>query len=287
MAAPVQPQDGVTEIETDLLVECLYRRFGVDFRGFERQALGRRLLDFCARQGIDSISALQGRVLREPDLARRALCFASESPSDFLTGAIPFTALRCAALPVLRSASWPGIWIAECGDPALVIQLAAMLEEEGLLDKTQLFVTNANEDLLHKVSQMRLDPARLAQCEEQHAKAGGRLPLRSYCDEQDDGVSLKTELCRNIVWAQHDLASDASFMEFHTIVCQRPLRDLGPALQLRALGVFSESLCNFGILQIEPPASIAPSELGRNFVCLLAEQGIYRRSPVGAARQLP
>ncbi|MES2900016.1 MAG: hypothetical protein V4723_09820 [Pseudomonadota bacterium] len=279
MVEPIQPQDGVTEIETDLLVECLYRRFGVDFRGFERGALGRRLAALCQNEGVDSISALQGRILREPDLARRAMAFASESPSDFLTSSIPFTAMRCAALPVLRSASWPGIWIAECGDPALVIQLAAMLEEEGLLDKSQLFVTNANEDVLMQVSQLWLDESDLAAADDRHRKAGGTQALASYCEAHEGGMRLKPEHGRNIVWAQHDLASDASFMEFHLIACQRPLRDLGPALQLRALGVFSESLCNFGILQIEPPASIAPSELVRNFVCLLPEQGIYRRSP--------
>jgi len=279
MGEQVQLHDGVVDIETDLLVECLYRRFGVDYRGFERDALAHRLAAFCELEAIACISSLQGRILREPELARRARSFASESPSDFMTSAIPFTALRCAALPVLRSASWPGIWVAECGDPALVIQLAAMLEEEGLLDKSQLYVTNANEDVMLEVSQLRLDLARLASCDEQHRKAGGRQPLGSYCEEHEGGVRLKPELGRNIVWAQHDLASDASFMEFHLIACQRPLRDLGPALQLRALGVFSESLANFGILQIEPPASIAPSELGRNFICLLAEQGIYRRSP--------
>ncbi len=279
MQGQVQAQDGVAEIETDLLVECLYRRFGVDYRGFERVGLGRRLALFCQQEAIESISALQGRILREPELARAAMAFASDSPSAFLTSAIPFTALRCAALPVLRSASWPGIWIAECGDASLVIQLAAMLEEEGMLDKSQLFVTNANEDLLLQVSQLRLDAAQLAEADERHRKSGGRQPLNTYCEAHEDGVRLKPEHARNIVWAQHDLASDASFMEFHLIACQRPLRDMGPALQLRALGVFSESLCNFGILQIEPPASIAPSEIGRNFICLLAEQGIYRRSP--------
>lgn len=279
MVSEVQPQDAIAGIETDLLVECLYRRFGVDFRGFERQALGRRFARFCEHNGFDSLSALQGRILRDPLLARRALCYASQSPSAFLTGAIPFTAMRCAVLPVLRSVSWPGIWIAECGDPALVVQLAAMLDDEGLLDKTQLFVTNANDDLLREVSKLQLDAAALARSDEQHLKAGGKQPLRAYCEVHEDGVRLKAELCRNIVWAQHDLASDASFMECHMAVCQRPLRDMGPALQLRALGVFAQSLCNFGILQVEPPASIAPSELARNFISLLPEQGIYRRSP--------
>jgi chemotaxis protein methyltransferase CheR len=188
-------------------------------------------------------------------------------------------AMRCAALPVLRSASWPVVWLAECGDPGLVLQLAVMLEEEGLLGKTQLFVTSANDDLLGEVEAVAVAADSMLDRDERHLKGGGRSSLLDYCERDGEFYKLRADLRQNIVWGQYDLASDASFNEFHLILCQRPLKELDLPLQRRALGLFSQSLCNFGILQVEPPSDLLGTEFAKDFTCLLGEQGLYRRLP--------
>jgi chemotaxis protein methyltransferase CheR len=281
MAGPLTAADAsaVAQLETSLLVEGLYRRYGVDFRGFEPLGLERKLDAFAALQGMDSISALQGKVLHDPAFARMAMRHLSAGASAFLTTPACFMAMRCAALPVLRSASWPVIWLAECGDPALVVQLVVMLEEEGLLGKTQLFVTSANDALLAEVATLALACERMDAHDALHLKGGGRHPLREYCERDGEHFTLRADLRHNIVWGQYDLASDASFNEFHLIVCQRPLKDFDLALQRRALGVFRQSLCNFGILQVEPPSDVLGNEFAKDFTCLLGEQGVYRRLP--------
>ncbi len=246
MAGPLivpgeRTEDTVGLLETDLFIEGVYRQFGVDYRGFERDGMHARLDVLRAQEQVASVSALQGQVLHDPAFARRAMQHLSASTGPFLRSPSAVMALRLAALPVLRSQSWPVVWLAECADAGFVREMVEMLEQEGLLGKTQLFVTNANEDVL-------------------------REAMRSGAHE-------------NIVWAQYDLASDASFKEFHLIVCQRPLRDFALPLQRRALGIFSQSLSNFGILQLEPPVNVLGPELSRDFTCLLGEQGIYRKRP--------
>ncbi|MEJ7805177.1 MAG: hypothetical protein WKG03_04575 [Telluria sp.] len=272
-------ESGVAQLETSLLVEGLYRRYGVDFRGFDAVALERRLEAFVAQEGVDSISALQGKVLHDLAFARQAMRHLSHSASPFLTQAPCFMAMRCAALPVLRSASWPVVWVAECGDPGLVLQLAVMLEEEGLLSKTQLFVTSANDDLLGEMEKVAVTAASMPERDERHLLGGGRHSLVDYCERDGDFYTLRAALRQNIVWGQYDLASDGSFNEFHLIVCQRPLKDFDLPLQRRALGLFSQSLCNFGILQVEPPSDVLGTEFAKDFTCLLGEQGVYRRLP--------
>jgi chemotaxis protein methyltransferase CheR len=275
----VADDSGLAQLETSLFVEGLYRRYGVDFRGFEPVGLGRKLGAFLAQAGVDNISALQGRVLHDFGFARRTMRHLSESASEFFTTPQCFMAMRCAALPVLRSASWPVIWVAECGDPGFVLQLAVMLEEEGLLGKTQVFVTSANDELLGDVEALRVPAESMPERDERHLKSGGRRPLAEYCERDGDSFTLRAELKQNIVWGQYDLASDASFNEFHLVVCQRPLKDFDLPLQRRALGLFGQSLCNFGILQIEPPSDVMASEFSKAFTCLLGEQGVYRRLP--------
>lgn len=281
MAGPLTSSDecGVAQLETSLFVEGLYRRYGVDFRGFEAAGVERRLQAFLPRAGVDSISALQGKVLHDLAFARQAMRHLSESASAFLTRAPCFMAMRCAALPVLRSASWPVIWVAECSDPGLVLQLAVMLEEEGLLGKTQLFVTSANDDLLGEVQAVAVPAAGMPERDERHLLGGARHSLLDYCERDGAFYKLRADLRQNIVWGQYDLASDASLNEFHLILCQRPLKQFALPLQRRALGLFRQSLCNFGILQLEPPSAVLGTEFARDFTCLLGEQGLYRRLP--------
>lgn len=266
-------------MEAGLFVEAVYRQFGCDFRGYDKLALKHKLALLAERSGAANISALQGRVLREHALAREAFRFLSVSATPFLTMPSSFMALRCAVLPVLRSASWPVIWIAECADPGIVMQMAVMLAEEGLAGKTQLFITNPNEEVLGDVAQLRLSAQGLAERDAGHLRSGGLRPLADYCDQVDGSFSLRAELRENIVWSQYDLASDTSFKEFELVVCQRPLGEFELALQRRALDIFGKSLCNFGILQIEAPNVSLSADLAREFVSILPEQGIYRRTP--------
>jgi chemotaxis protein methyltransferase CheR len=275
----VDQDSGVAQLEASLFAEALYRRYGVDYRGYAAAGLARKLDSLRGMAGLDSISALQGKVLHELDFARRAMRVLSASGSSALTSAACFMPMRCAALPVLRSASWPVLWLAECSDPALVMQLVVMLEEEGLLGKTQIFVTSANEELLAEVEQLALPKASIAALEALHMQGGARRALADYCEPDGEQLRLRAPLRHNIVWGQYDLASDASFNEFHLILCQRSFRDFDLQLQRRALGLFSQSLCNFGILQLEPPSELPGSGFGRDFACLLPEQGLYRRLP--------
>ena len=283
MAGPLIVTDDstVAQLETSLFVEGLYRRYGVDFRGYEPAGLGRKLASLLAEAGLDTVSSLQGRMLHDHGFAKQTMrrLSASLDASAFFTTPQCFMAMRCAALPLLRSASWPVIWVAECSDPGFVLQLAVMLEEEGLLGKTQVYVTSANDELLAQVETLAVTTGSMPERDERHLKSGGKRPLAQYCEGDGVTFKLRAGLRQNIVWGQYDLASDGSFNEFHLVVCQRPLKEFDLPLQRRALGLFSQSLCNFGILQVAPPSDVLGTEFAKDFTCLLGEQGVYRRLP--------
>ncbi|HEX8611520.1 MAG TPA: hypothetical protein VF800_09555 [Telluria sp.] len=282
---PAHDANAVSAIETDLLIEALYRHSGMDFRAYRKPDIERKLALLCERAGLASMSALQGALLREPRVCQQVSRSLSNSESALFALPSTLIALRCAALPVLRAASWPSIWLAECADDKLLLQLVAMLEEEGLLAKTQLFVTSAHDALVREVAALRLTHAQMEREEERFLMAGGQRGLRAYCNEDAGGFQLKASVRANIVGSQYDLASGASFREFELIVCQRPLNCLELSSQRRAVGLFRQSLCNFGILHIDSPDDAIVSELTRDFLCVLADQGLYRLIPSGSGQR--
>ena len=267
-------------LETELFAEAAYREYGVELRGFEPEWLLGRLLAFNQHRMIRSISVLQGDVLRDVSLARDAFAFISENDGSFFIKPASFMALRCAVLPLLRSVSWPVLWVAECADSAFLMQLVIMLEEEGLLSRTELFVTNANEEVLNRVASLHVTPEEFHARDEVYIRGGGRAPLCNYFEQNETGYELQDRLRHHIVWNQHDLTADSSFNECHLVICQRKLTDYGSALRKRALKLFADSLCNFGILQLDGSSNPVTHDLMRDFTCLLNEQGIYKRVPI-------
>ena len=276
-APPDYPGEGV--LETSLLLTALHARFGADFRGFNPLVIKAKLEELVARCDFENISVLQGRVLRDQKLGHDVIRLLSTGHSASLNDSHLLMALRFAVVPILRSSPWPAIWIADCTHPGLVVLIAAMLKEEGQLERTQLYVTSADELFVQEIPELRMSLEDVEQLERLHTANGGHGSLLSYLEADGDGYTLGAATRASLTCHVHDLASDASFREFETVVCARPLREYGFELQQRALGIFSESLCGFGVLQIDPSSAMRTLAAEFCFAPVLPGQGLYRRLP--------
>src|SRR5687768_7856760 len=70
---PARERSEVEGLEVDLLLEGLFRRYGTDFRHYARASLRRRLGNLMREDGLESISALQGKAFHEPDYIDRVV----------------------------------------------------------------------------------------------------------------------------------------------------------------------------------------------------------------------
>lgn len=285
MAVPVSALEQVDEerrhvledIEIDLLLEGLYQFYGDDFRGYERAALKQKLLDVMQASGLSSISALQDQVLhREP--ARAGLLHALGSRETALFEHDDYLrALGEVIGPLLRSYANPRIWLAEPASAEEVFTLAILLEEEGLYDKTTLFVTSSNDAVLREARQGSFACEKMADYEGNYRRWGGRHSLAGYCRGDNGKWSFLPQLMRNITWAQSSLATDTSFNEFQLILCNS-LTDFGAPLRRRALGLFNESLVRFGILGVNRASDFESAPFFIHYKTISQEHGLYRRT---------
>ena len=270
----------IEEIEADLLLEALYRRFGTDLRTLERAPLRHRLLAFMRGRGLASLSALQAQVLHDEavgmDLAR---CL-SMRPAALFDDPASIVLLRQTLRPWLRSCPMARVWVSECTGVEDVYTLAILLREEGFYDKTLLFATAASETMLNAARSGRIPVDEFARYQQNYLRSGGRHSLEDYLEAEPDSegrLVFRPELGRNIIWAQYNLATDATFNEFQLIVCRSALSDLRPAMRQRALKLFHESLAVFGYLIVHPDDAMAhlPDDVALKAVH--PESGLYRR----------
>lgn len=239
------------ELETDLLLEALFQRFGFDFRAYERGALKRKLHELMAHRGLATVSQVQDRSLHDPETRSALLRMLSVPPAYLFDDPHQARQLRAVLTACLRGCAVPRVWLAECAGAEEAWSLAILLADEGLLARTEIFATVANEDILAEIGDASIPTERMAEYRENYLKSGGKANLADYFDVKGKRAVLAPHLRSRITWAQYNLVTDASFNEFQLILCRKALADFGPLLRQRTLRLFHDSLALFGVLGLD------------------------------------
>lgn len=267
----------IEDVEIDLLLEGICRRYGEDFRAYERHFLRRKAIDFMHARGLDTISALQNLVLHDT-AAASDLCQAFVvQQSAIFDDVDEFKALRDKIGPLLGSYVAPKIWIAECLCAEEVFSFAILLMEEGHYDRSLIFATCSNEAVLQEIKKGAFSPDRIAAYEENYRQSGGRRSFAEYYEIRGDRAVFHESLHSRIIWAQYNLCTDSSFNEFQFISCRKSYASFGKPLQRRILTLFNDSLSRFGILNVDAGIDTECSSLFMNYR-ELGRRSIYRRT---------
>jgi chemotaxis protein methyltransferase CheR len=240
----------VDEIEIKLLLEAISLRYGYDFREYAAEPLRRSISAGMSAEAVPTISAYQDRLLRDARCMRRLLTTVGVSVTSMFREADTWRCLRQEIVPVLRTYPSLRIWSVGCATGEEVYSLAITLEEEGLYERSSIYATDMNEDALAIARVGSCPLERLRSYEHDYLRAGGRSSLSNYFTSAGRTGRLKRELLRNVTWAQHNLVTDASFNDFHLIVCRNVLIYFRLALQQRVHHLFYESLVRSGFIAL-------------------------------------
>jgi len=247
VSAITQPER-VEEIEFELLLEGIFRQWGFDFRNYAPSSLRRRVLNFMRGEHISSISALQDRVLHDRDWLNRFLYSLSVNVSAVFRDPSFYRTFRQEVVPLLRTYPFVRIWLAGVSMGEEVYSLAILLQEEGLYDRCRIYATDINDSVLKKAKE-GIYPLDLMQSyTSNYIKAGGDREFSNYYTAAYDRAIFKSSLRENVVFAQHNLVGDASFNEFHVILCRNVMIYFNNQLQANVHHLLYESLVMFGIL---------------------------------------
>ena len=251
MAAMDGSHADVAQLETTLLLEAMYQRFGHDFRAYDQLAVQRKLRVLMDARALATVSALQEQLLHGAGVVQDVLRTLALAPVGLFDDPAFARELRTVLAPGLHASAVPKIWLAECAGAPEAWALATALAEQQLASRTEIYATVANEDLMLEMRDATVPAETIAQWRDLYAQGGGAGDLAAFFDIADGRARLRASLRERITWAQYSLATDASFNEFQAILCSRALPDFGPALRQRALGLFHDSLARFGVLAID------------------------------------
>ncbi|TFW19886.1 chemotaxis protein [Massilia arenosa] len=240
------------ELELELLLEALRQRFGYDYRAYDRMTVRRKVHAVQQERGLATVSLLQNAVLHEAGVADQLLRALAVQPMLLFDDPEQARLTRI-ALACLHASPVPRVWMPDCAGAEAAWSLAILLAEEQLHARTEIFATVATEELLREALEASIPLERMAEYQENYLKSGGRSNLAGYFDIKGKRATLVETLRARITWSQYNIVTDASPNEFQMIIARRMLPDLGPVLRQRVLRLFHESLCLFGVINLDRP----------------------------------
>ena len=271
------PPTEVARIEVNLLLEALYQRYGYDFREYARETLERRVAQFQLDAGIASLTEVIGRVLREPRLFYRLIAYFSINVTALFRDPAVYAALRAQVLPMLRT--WPHVkvWDAGCATGEEVYSLAVLLCEEGLYERATIYATDINPSALETARAGVYPLETILRGSLNYLASNAPGSLGDYYYAAGDAATLDARLRRNVTFARHNLAMDASFGEMQLIVCRNVLIYFNRELQNQVLELFWESLENGGYLCLGDNESLLFTSVVDRFDVVNESARIYKK----------
>lgn len=265
------------EIEIQLLLEGLYRYYGFDFRDYALASLKRRIANAMQAERLSSISALQEKILHDPACLERFLLGLSVHVTSMFRNPSFYLAFRNQVVPMLRTYPFIRIWHAGCSTGEEVYSMAILLEEEGLYHRCRIYATDMSEVVLRKAKAGIFPLDLMQEYTKLYLQAGGKRSFSEYYTAAYDNAIFRSSLKENIIFSQHNLATDRSFNEFNVIWCRNVLIYFNKSLQERVHKLLYESLSRLGILGLGRQESLKFTPHEHNYEALDKSEKLYRR----------
>lgn len=273
----------IDEQEVQALVEVVYQRSGHDFRNYAAASRRRRLAVLLSSECLPDLAALSRRMDEEPACLDRVLKALSIPVTAMFRDPPVYLALRSQVLPLLATFPIIRVWLAGCATGEEVWSLAILLQEEGLLQRSRLYATDMNAGALASAKAGIFPLSTMRDYTRNYQLAGG-TDFSRYYTAAYDAVKFDAALMRGAVFAQHNLAVDRSFNEFHLILCRNVMIYFDDALRTRVHALLHESLAHLGVLCLGTSETIQGTSYADRYEPIAIEHRLYRKVAAGTSR---
>lgn len=253
--ARAAPRPFDEESRTKLMV-LLRAAFGIDFGGYKRTTVDRRIQ---RRLAVHKLERLEDYLTLVSTSPKELSVLCSElliGVTRFFRDAEPFEALKTDVLPKLleeRPSVAPlRVWVAGCstGEEAYSVAVCILehLTANSLPHRVQIFATDVDEQALTYARhgaypqsiELDVSPER----------------LQRFFTRTDKGYQVKRSVRDTVVFARHNLGKDPPFSRLDLVSCRNVLIYMQPALQRKVLRIFHYALQPGGFLLLGSSESV-------------------------------
>ncbi len=272
----MKPQE-VEQIEVDLLLEALYRRYGYDFRSYSRASIQRRLAQFLKQEGMNTPTELIPPLLQNENLLSKVVQHFSVCVTEMFRDPNVFAFLQAKVLPVLQTFPFIKTWVAGCASGEEVYSLAILLHEAELLNRSTVYGTDFNDAVLQMARQGVYSLDVMQEFTRNYQESGGKESFSMYYNTSSSSAAISNWLKSHLTFANHNLCSDGVFGEMHLVLCRNVLIYFNRELQDRVLTLFRDSLVHGGFLVLGTKEDLCFSSVADDFEIVDRKTRVFRK----------
>lgn len=266
-----------TDLEIASLLEMVENRYGYDFRNYSQAHIRRRIMNRLSMGGYSSVQELKERVESDEVVASRFLQDLSITVTEMFRDPEFYSALRSTVIPILKTYPFIKIWHAGCSTGQEAYSMAILLKEEGLYDRTTIYATDFNQEALNRAKEGIYPGKLMKDYTFNYQDSGGKEAFNNYYTSSYEMAIMANDLKKNIVWANHNLVTDAVFAEVHLVLCRNVMIYFEKELQSKVHSLFYDSLIKGGVLCLGSKESLKFGPFSNAYMELDKKQKIFKK----------
>lgn len=267
-------------IEVELLLQAIHQLTGYDFRDYSRTSIMRRIHHRMKMNQMDSVSILQNEVFTTKEMLHQLLQDFLINVTEMFRNPLFFKYMREEILPIFKKLSEIRIWHAGCSTGEEAFSMAILLKEAGLLEKSKIYATDMNEEVLKIAKEGKIPLSKMKNYTKNYQLSGGKQSFSQYYTTDEEYAYLQEDLVKSISFMQHNLVTDQSFNEFHMILCRNVLIYFNIGLQNKVQKIFFDSLSTGGILGLGHRETLQFTDVCKFYETKSIEHQIYKKKEI-------
>ncbi|MCF6777209.1 protein-glutamate O-methyltransferase CheR [Thiotrichales bacterium 19X7-9] len=264
-------------IQIDLLLEAITRRYDYNFKDYAKASLKRRLEEFINKHQLASYYQLIEYVLEDQSIFEQLLNYLSVTVTSMFRDPIFFDHLREKVIPIFRTYPSIKIWHAGCATGEEVYSLAILLYEEGLLDRCRIYATDINMQSLQYAKEGIYPVNKIKEFTQNYNQSSGKNKFSDYYHVKYDSAVMEQILKEHMIFSQHNLACDGPFGSFNLVLCRNVLIYFNQPLQNKVLQLINNSLDFYSIFCLGMKETLSCSEIENQYQLLERKTKIYQK----------
>jgi chemotaxis protein methyltransferase CheR len=251
----------VTDQDYQLFIFALKNSSKYDFSQYSEKSLKRRILKILTDHQM-TITALVSRVKNDPEFVEKIVKEVTVNTTELFRDPQVWQTLRFTILPRFKNNSAINIWHAGCSTGQEVYSMLILLKELDLFDKTKIYATDINSDVMDLAKQgeyrYRFNLSYLDNFDKVikenpfNYEEYNDVPYDKYfeLDKANDTIRMNQELRDKPVFKKHDLVTENNtlYVKFDLILCRNVIIYFNYNLQCRVFDLYHQNLYDNGCL---------------------------------------
>lgn len=268
----------IEDIEIQILLEGILKRYGYDFRHYSHASLKRRLTHAMEQAHMQRFTEMLDELFHNEAFFDNFLRHMSVTVTDIFRDPLFYKSVREKIIPTLKTFPFIKVWHAGCATGEEVYSMAIMLHEEKFLARSSIYATDFNKHSLDIAQKAVYGSDKLPSYASNYRQAGG---LKNFSDYYSSGYNLikfKDYLKERVTFSYHNLVTDGVFGEMNIIFCRNVLIYFDKDLQNRTLNLLSASLRHGGYLCLGDKESLNFTTVSNQFEAVDDKQRIFKKT---------